>query len=86
MRVASVTDQAQYTSVDVLISQPEIVIAKVTYSMSVVLVVDRVQYTIVDVLISLKAIVIARVTCSMSVAFVVDQGSQKENVIATVTY
>ncbi len=45
MRVDYVVDQAKYTIVDVLISQPEIVIATETYSMSVGHVADQTSQT-----------------------------------------
>ena len=77
MRVEYVMDQAKYTIVDVLISQPEIVIATETYSTSVAYVADQV---------SQPETVIVMETCSMSVALVADQVSQPVIVTATETY
>ena len=77
MRVEYVMDQAKYTIVDVLISQPEIVIVTGTCSMSVEFVADQV---------SQKETVTATETYSMSVVLVAGPASQKETVTATETY
>ena len=77
MRVEYVMDQAKYTIVDVLISQPEIVIVTGTCSMSVEFVADQV---------SQKETVTETETYAMSVAYVADQVSQPVIVTATETY